>query len=135
MSRKSKLELCGIQPHFPWRNFSNPLGQPQGTAFSQGTNQQVGMMYVPAVALPARWSTTASRSSSLTRCPLRSLDQGGWAHGSSALRSGTAICKRHGWNNFKKIIAAGLNAQMSGMGWWTHDIGAISDYRELLVRW
>jgi alpha-glucosidase (family GH31 glycosyl hydrolase) len=35
----------------------------------------------------------------------------------------------------QEIIAAGLNAQMSGMGWWTHDIGAISDYRELLVRW
>ena len=29
------------------------------------------------------------------------------------------------WENFQKTIVAGLNAQLSGMAWWTHDIGAI----------
>lgn len=46
------------------------------------------------------------------------------------------------WTNFKKTIVAGLNAQLSGLAWWTHDIGAIGScdnaspkYRELLLRW
>jgi alpha-D-xyloside xylohydrolase len=46
------------------------------------------------------------------------------------------------WENFEKTIVAGLNAQLSGLAWWTHDIGAIGgcdnaspEYRELLLRW
>ena len=46
------------------------------------------------------------------------------------------------WENFQKTIVAGLNAQLSGLAWWTHDIGAIGNcdnkdpnYREMLVRW
>ena len=27
-----------------WRTFDNPLGQPQGSTYSTGTNQQVGMI-------------------------------------------------------------------------------------------
>jgi hypothetical protein len=27
--------------HLKWRTFDNKLGQPQGTSYSQGTNQQV----------------------------------------------------------------------------------------------
>jgi len=68
-------------------------------------------------------------------------------------RSGWAGTQRYGasnwngdlqasWTNFKKTVSAGLNAQLSGLAWWTHDIGAIGgcdisneDYRELLVRW
>ena len=29
------------------------------------------------------------------------------------------------WENFQKTIVSGLNAQLSGLAWWTHDIGAI----------
>jgi alpha-glucosidase (family GH31 glycosyl hydrolase) len=31
------------------------------------------------------------------------------------------------WENFQKTIVAGLNAQLSGLAWWTHDIGAIGN--------
>jgi len=46
------------------------------------------------------------------------------------------------WQDFGAQIAAGCHAAMSGIGWWTTDIGgfydghgADPDFRELLVRW
>jgi alpha-D-xyloside xylohydrolase len=46
------------------------------------------------------------------------------------------------WDWFRAQIPAGLHAGMSGLGWWTTDIGGFYDghggsdaFRELLVRW
>lgn len=46
------------------------------------------------------------------------------------------------WEWFRAQIAAGLHSGMSGLGWWTTDIGGFYDgqgarpeFRELLVRW
>jgi alpha-D-xyloside xylohydrolase len=46
------------------------------------------------------------------------------------------------WRDFRAQIAAGLHAGMSGLGWWTTDVGGFYDgigkdpgFRELLVRW
>ena len=46
------------------------------------------------------------------------------------------------WNNLQKTVVAGINSQLTGLAWWTHDIGAINycnntspEYRELLIRW
>lgn len=68
-------------------------------------------------------------------------------------RSAWAGSQRHGvilwsgdvwsdWDWFRAQIPAGLHAGMSGMGWWTSDIGGFYDghggdpaFRELLVRW
>ncbi len=46
------------------------------------------------------------------------------------------------WEGYRAQIAAGLHAAMSGIGWWTTDIGGFYEghgedpaFRELLVRW
>ena len=46
------------------------------------------------------------------------------------------------WEHYRAQIAAGLHAAMSGLGWWTTDIGGFyeghaenPDFRDLLVRW
>lgn len=46
------------------------------------------------------------------------------------------------WEDFRAQIAAGLHAGLSGIGWWTTDVGGFYDgigkseaFRELLVRW
>ena len=46
------------------------------------------------------------------------------------------------WEHYRVQIAAGLHAAMSGLGWWTTDIGGFyeghaenPDFRDLLVRW
>ena len=46
------------------------------------------------------------------------------------------------WSSLKVSIQAGLNTQMSGIAWWTTDIGGYSGgnpsdpgFRELIVRW
>ncbi len=46
------------------------------------------------------------------------------------------------WEDYRAQIAAGVHAGMSGIGWWTQDIGGFYDghahdpsFRELLVRW
>ena len=46
------------------------------------------------------------------------------------------------WPSLKVSIQAGLNTQLSGIAWWTTDIGGYSggnpsspEFRELIVRW
>ena len=46
------------------------------------------------------------------------------------------------WEDFRTQIAAGCHAAMSGIGWWTTDIGGFydghgddPDFRDLLIRW
>jgi len=131
--------LDNFQPSWdPNVTWNNPLGQPGGTSYAAGTNQQVGMMF--------SWYHTKMVHDGLQAAfpeevPL-TLAREGWA---GTQRFGAVNWNGDldaTWNNFQKTIVAGLNAQMSGLGWWTHDIGAIgkcdnSDpgYRELLVRW
>ena len=68
-------------------------------------------------------------------------------------RSGYAGIQRHGtaawsgdinsdWETFKRQIPAGLNLMVSGVPYWTTDIGGFTDgnpddpaYRELFIRW
>eukprot|EP00040_Diaphanoeca_grandis_P033279 m.203534 g.203534 ORF g.203534 m.203534 type:complete len:829 (-) comp32854_c0_seq3:137-2623(-) len=117
---------------------TNPLGQPQGTTYSQGTNQQVGMMY-PWFHCKMIYDGLIAKEPSETPVTLaRSGWVGSWKFGASQWNGDLHAT----WVNLKKTVIAGLNAQLSGLGWWTHDIGAISgcditsaNYRELLVRW
>jgi alpha-D-xyloside xylohydrolase len=70
------------------------------------------------------------------------LTRSSWAGGQSApiiLWSGDVWSN---WQDFAAQIAAGCHAAMSGIGWWTTDIGGFydghggdPDFRELLVRW
>ncbi|MEM9999693.1 MAG: TIM-barrel domain-containing protein [Pseudomonadota bacterium] len=80
------------------------------------------------------------------------LDEAG-VDGVLLCRSAWAGAQRHGvilwsgdvWSNwewFRAQIPAGLHAGMSGLGWWTTDIGGFYDghggseeFRDLLVRW
>jgi hypothetical protein len=46
------------------------------------------------------------------------------------------------WGSLKVSVQAGLNTQLSGIAWWTTDIGGYSggdpsspEFRELIVRW
>lgn len=46
------------------------------------------------------------------------------------------------WDSFRKQVCAGLSAGLSGIPWWTSDIGGFydgaaqdPDFRELLIRW
>ena len=81
------------------------------------------------------------------------LEDTGAPDGVLLSRSAWAGSQRHGvvlwsgdvwsdWDWFRAQIPAGLHAGMSGMGWWTTDIGgfylghgASEDFRELLIRW
>ncbi|MDJ0684819.1 MAG: glycoside hydrolase family 31 protein [Alphaproteobacteria bacterium] len=83
----------------------------------------------------------------------KGLTQAGVPDGALLCRSAWAGSQRHGvilwsgdvwsdWDWFRAQIPAGLHAGMSGMGWWTTDIGGFYDghggseaFRELLVRW
>ncbi len=83
----------------------------------------------------------------------KGLTEAGVPDGALLCRSAWAGSQRHGvilwsgdvwsdWNWFRAQIPAGLHAGLSGMGWWTTDIGGFYDghggseaFRELLVRW
>jgi len=46
------------------------------------------------------------------------------------------------WRSLQNSVGAGLNVQLSGIAWWTTDIGGYkkgdtnsSDFRQLIVRW
>eukprot|EP00929_Paragymnodinium_shiwhaense_P065119 TRINITY_DN32681_c0_g1_i3.p1 TRINITY_DN32681_c0_g1~~TRINITY_DN32681_c0_g1_i3.p1 ORF type:complete len:860 (-),score=106.41 TRINITY_DN32681_c0_g1_i3:263-2842(-) len=118
--------------------FNNPLGQPHGAHYHIGTNEQVGMMYP--------WYQNKMIYEGIRRqfpeeTPL-TLSRSGWA---GTQRFGAVHWNGDlsaTWTNLKKTVVAGLNAQLSGIAWWTHDIGAINNcdnsdprYRELLIRW
>ena len=44
--------LAGVNHTIDGIVFNNPLGQPQGATFSQGTNEQVGMLF-PVLPFPS----------------------------------------------------------------------------------
>lgn len=81
------------------------------------------------------------------------LTAAGHSDGVLLCRSAWAGSQQHGvilwsgdvwsdWDWFRAQLPAGLHAGMSGLGWWTTDIGGFYDghgeseeFRELLVRW
>jgi alpha-D-xyloside xylohydrolase len=81
------------------------------------------------------------------------LKEAGHPDGVLLVRSAWAGSQRHGvilwsgdvwstWRDFRAQITAGLHAGLSGLGWWTTDIGGFYEgigkdpgFRELLVRW
>lgn len=81
------------------------------------------------------------------------LTAAGAGDGVLLCRSAWAGAQRHGvilwsgdvwsdWDWFRAQIPAGLHAGLSGLGWWTTDIGGFydghggsEDFRDLLVRW
>ena len=122
----------------PGLDYNNPLGQPYGSTFSAGTNQQVGMMF-------PWYHTKMVYDGLMSKFPDEvpvTLARSGWAGSQRFGASNWNGDLSASWENFQKTIVAGLNAQLSGLAWWTHDIGAIGncnnkdpDYREMLVRW
>ena len=115
-----------------------PLGQPQGALYSAGSNQQVGMMYP---YWHAKMAYDGLKSAFPDEVPV-TLSRSAWVGASKFGASSWNGDLCASWNNFQKTIVAGLNAQLSGIAWWTHDIGAINccnnsspEYRELLLRW
>jgi alpha-D-xyloside xylohydrolase len=83
----------------------------------------------------------------------KGLTDAGHEDGVLLCRSAWAGSQQHGvilwsgdvwsdWDWFRAQLPAGLHAGMSGLGWWTTDIGGFYDghgeseeFRELLVRW
>ncbi|MFN3171186.1 MAG: TIM-barrel domain-containing protein [Hyphomicrobiales bacterium] len=83
----------------------------------------------------------------------KGLNEAGHGDGVLLCRSAWAGSQQHGvilwsgdvwsdWDWFRAQLPAGLHAGMSGLGWWTTDIGGFYDghgeseeFRELLVRW
>ncbi len=81
------------------------------------------------------------------------LEGAGYPEGVLLVRSAWAGSQKHGvilwsgdvwstWRDFRAQITAGLHAGLSGLGWWTTDIGGFYEgigkdagFRELLVRW
>lgn len=81
------------------------------------------------------------------------LNAAGAGDGVLLCRSAWAGAQKHGvilwsgdvwsdWDWFRAQIPAGLHAGLSGLGWWTTDIGGFydghggsDDFRDLLVRW
>jgi len=81
------------------------------------------------------------------------LTEAGHPDGVLLVRSAWAGSQRHGvilwsgdvwstWHDFRAQITAGLHSGLSGLGWWTTDIGGFyegigksAEFRELLVRW
>ena len=102
-------------------DLDNPLGQPNGSLFAAGSNQQVGMMFP--------WFHTKMAYDGMTRqypgeVPV-TLSRGGWAGSQRFGASNWNGDLKASWHVFQSTIVAGLNAQLSGLAWWTHDIGAI----------
>lgn len=104
---------------------------------SLGSMQQIGMMY-PYFHTQMVAEGLASEGEKewimLTRSAWAGMQRWG-----AALWSGDTHST---WKSLQVSIAAGLNTQLSGIGWWTTDIGGYSggkpsdpEFRELIVRW
>jgi alpha-D-xyloside xylohydrolase len=124
--------------HIKGLDYHNPLGQPYGSTYTAGTNEQVGMMF-------PWYHTKMVFEGLMSKFPGEvpvTLARSGWAGSQRWGASNWNGDLSASWENFQKTIVAGLNAQLSGLAWWTHDIGAIGgcdnkdpEYREMLVRW
>ena len=131
-----------------WFDASEPEnlgGTPRTSRYAAGNATQVGMLFPVWHARMAFDGLKRVKGADFT--PV-TLSRSGWV---GIQKFGAVVWNGDlgaTWANLKKTISAGLGAQLSGLGWWSHDIGAIgggaagvicniSDvkYRELLLRW
>jgi alpha-D-xyloside xylohydrolase len=129
-----------------WLDASEPeisTGPARAAAFaseySKGSAYAAGMMY-------PYWHTQAVHdglvSAGQQDGDIIMLTRSAWAgmqRFGAALWSGDTSSH---WGSLKVSLAAGLNTQLSGIAWWTTDIGGYSggnpsdpDFRQLVVRW
>ena len=124
-----------------WLDAAEPeqmTGSPARSSFHVGSMQRYGMMF------PWYHSLTyfEGLSASTDGADGIMLSRSAWAGMSkhrAALWNGDT---RSQFSYLKQALTAGLNVQMSGIAWWTTDIGgyaggkpATADFRELIVRW
>ena len=111
--------------------------QPQNVRCHMGPATEVGNLYpFYHQKMVYEGLQRANRGDVLTLC--RSAWLGSQRYG-AALWSGDIHST---WANLKMSVPAGLNAMMSGLAWWTTDIGGFCSsnandpaFHELLVRW
>ncbi|XP_065192930.1 uncharacterized family 31 glucosidase ORF2-like [Sycon ciliatum] len=125
--------------HVFWLDASEPEnihGVPDGAHYKAGPSEQVGMMF------PFYHSRTIHDGQVSQAQPPIMLLRSGWA---GQQRYGGAVWSGDTQSNFgslERSIRAGLNIQLSGIAWWTTDIGGYSggnpndpQFNELIVRW
>ncbi len=114
----------------------NPV-QPDNLRFAAGTGLEVGNIY-PMMHEKGFYEGMKETGTN----EIINLCRSGWA---GSQRYGAAIWSgdiMSDWETFRGQIKAGLNIMMSGIPWWTTDIGGFHsgniedpDFREMLVRW
>jgi len=123
-----------------WLDASEPEGfgdQEKNASWSAGAMQDMGSMFVNYWAQTFHDGLRNSGEKDIIMLP-----RGGWV---GSWRYGAAL-----WSGdiggtlpvMANQVPAGISAQMSGIGWWTTDIGGYSGgnsqdatYREIIVRW
>ncbi|MGX7828016.1 glycoside hydrolase family 31 protein [Actinokineospora sp. 24-640] len=105
-------------------------GHPHNLSFHAGPGAEVANLY------PMAGAQTFHAPDTVLLC--RSAWAGSQRYG-AALWSGDIPAT---WDSLHAQVRAGLNVAMSGIPWWTTDIGGFhggdpdsADYRELMVRW
>lgn len=125
--------------HVFWLDSTEPPVQgptPAGTHFDIGYAEEVGMTF------PYYHCRTVHEGQRELGQPFLMLLRSAWA---GQQRYGTVLWSGDTTSTFetlKNSIAAGLNIQLSGISWWTTDIGGYSGgkpsdptFNELIVRW
>jgi len=117
----------------------NMGGSPPGSTWSVGSMERVGMMYPYYHTQTYFEGMTADGSTDFMM-----LSRSAWAGMSkhhAALWNGDTHSQ---YKYLKTAVQAGQNVQLSGIAWWTTDIGGYSSprgvekdpvFRELIVRW
>ncbi|MDI5981083.1 glycoside hydrolase family 31 protein [Amycolatopsis magusensis] len=112
-------------------------GHPHNLSFHSGPGSEVANLYPLASAQTFHeGSRTAGADDVVLLC--RSAWAGSQRYG-AALWSGDIPAT---WDSLRTQVRAGLNVALSGIPWWTTDIGGFHggdpdspEYRELIVRW
>ena len=125
--------------HVYWLDASEPEntnGSPPGSHYKAGPAEQVGMTF------PFFHSQTIHNGQIAQGQPPLMLLRSGWA---GQQRYGGAVWSGDTHSVFETLensIRAGLNIQLSGIAWWTTDIGGYAGgkpkdpmFNELIVRW
>ena len=115
----------------------NGGGTPTGATFHRGSFEEMGMMfpYFHSEMIYEGMMSAGERDALI-------LTRSAWAgmqRWSAAVWSGDT---HSDFDTLRRSITAGLNIQLSGIAWWTTDIGGYSggnpddaEFRELIVRW
>jgi alpha-D-xyloside xylohydrolase len=123
-----------------WLDASEPEnieGTPANAAFMRGSFEEMGMMFPyfhSEMVYEGMMSAGEKDALMLSRSAWAGMQQ--W---SAAVWSGDT---HSDFDTLRRSITAGLNIQLSGIAWWTTDIGGYSggdpddpEFRELIVRW